>query len=425
MERKKRIVIVGAGFGGLAAAKALRRSPFDITVIDRRNYHLFQPLLYQVATGVLSPANIASPIRGILSRQKNTRVLLGEVIDFDCKNQEVILADGKVPYDALVVATGVVNNYFGNDHWREHAPGLKSIDDATEIRKRILSAFEKAERTNNDVDRKRLLTFVIIGSGPTGVELAGAISDIAHNTLRRDFRSINPSTARILIVEMADRPLTAYAPELSQKGLQALHRLHVEVKVSTKVVDISADGIRLVGPQGEEFVPSATKIWAAGVSASALGQKLANATGAPLDQRGRAIVAPDLSLPSHPNIFVIGDLANFSHGRQQPLPGLAPIAMQQGRYLKRRLEEWARGEKASKPFRYFDKGSMAVIGRYAAVAEVGKLKMSGILAWLGWLFIHLIYITQFRNRLLVLVQWGWTFFTLDRSARLITNDDQT
>jgi NADH:ubiquinone reductase (H+-translocating) len=418
---EKRVVIVGGGFGGLAAARVLRGSRFAVTLVDRRNFHLFQPLLYQVATGVLSPANIASPLRGILRRNKNCQVLLAEVTGVDVKHRKVLLADGELDYDALIIASGAQHSYFGNDHWEQFAPGLKTLEDATEIRKRVLSAFERAERETDEAKRRALLTFVIVGAGPTGVELAGALSDIANNTLKHDFRAIDPSTARIILVEGANVALGAYPPELSAKALAALQKLKVTIMLQSRVTDVRADGVMIVRDDKEEFIPSATMIWAAGVAASPLGKKIAEATGATVDRAGRVVVEPDLSLPNFPEIFVIGDLASYSHGVSKPLPGMAPVAMQQGKYLRRRIEELFAGRHASKPFRYFDKGSMAVIGRYAAVAVVGKFKMSGFIAWLGWLFIHLVLITQFRNRLLVLVQWGWTYFTLDRSARLITN----
>ncbi len=418
---EKRVVIVGGGFGGLAAARAMKRSRFAITLVDRRNFHLFQPLLYQVATGVLSPANIASPLRGILRRNKNCQVLLADVVGFDVKQRKVLLADGQLDYDALIIASGAQHSYFGNNHWEQFAPGLKTLEDATEIRKRVLSAFERAEREEDTEKRRALLTFVIVGAGPTGVELAGALSDIANNTLRNVFRAIDPTTARIILIEGGKEALGAYPPELSAKALDALKRLKVTVMLQSQVTDVRREGVVVKRDGNDEFIPSATMIWAAGVAASPLGKKIAEATGITLDRAGRVIVESDLSIANFPEIFVIGDLASFSHGVSKPLPGMAPVAMQQGKYLRRRIEELFAGRPASKTFKYFDKGSMAVIGRYAAVAVVGKLKMSGFIAWLGWLFIHVLLITQFRNRLLVLIQWGWTYFTLDRSARLITN----
>jgi NADH:ubiquinone reductase (H+-translocating) len=417
----KKLVIVGGGFGGLAAARAMRRSPYQIQLIDRRNFHLFQPLLYQVATGVLSPANIASPLRGILSKNYNCQVLMGEVVGFDVEHRKVKLADGELDYDALIVATGAQHSYFGNSHWEHFAPGLKTLEDATEIRRRILSAFEQAERELDPGKRQALLTFVIVGAGPTGVELAGALSDIANNTLRNDFRAIDPRSAKIILVEGADRPLSVYPPELTDRALRDLTRLHVTVRLRSQVVDVREDGVMIACDGQQEFVPCKTKIWAAGVAASALGKKLSEATGCSVDRAGRVVVEPDLSIPKYPEIFVIGDLANYGHGVDRPLPGMAPVAMQQGKYLKQRIADLFAGRSTKKHFRYHDKGSMAVIGRYAAVAVIGKLKLSGFIAWMGWLFIHVMLITQFRNRLLVLMQWGWTFFTLDRSARLITN----
>ncbi len=418
------MVIVGGGFGGLAAARALRRAPVDVTLIDRRNYHLFQPLLYQVATGELSPANIASPLRGILRRQKNCRVLMDEVDSIDVQQKLVHAAGVTLPYDSLIVAAGARHSYFGRDDWEAAAPGLKSIEDATEIRKRILFAFEAAERTDDAEAIKAWLTFVIVGAGPTGVEMAGAISEIAHHTLKRDFRKINPSDAHIILIEAAPHPLGVYPEELAAKARQSLERLQVVVRTHTKVTNV-ADGFVEVESGGTaERISTHTVVWAAGVAASPLGRKLADATGCTLDRAGRVIVSTDMSVEGHSNVFVIGDLANFSHQEDKPLPGLAQVAMQQGKYVAKLIQDRLRGRE-SKPFYYNDLGSMAVIGRYAAVALIGKRQFSGFLAWLIWVFIHLMQITQFRNRLLVLMQWGWSFFTRDRAARLITHYRET
>lgn len=423
------VVIVGGGFGGLYAARALRGAPLRITLIDRRNFHLFQPLLYQVATGGLSPANIAAPLRGILARQRNARVLLGEVRDVDVDQRRVVLADGSVAYDTLVVATGAVHSYFGHDEWAAAAPGLKTIEDATDIRRRILLAFENAER-QADPDRARAwLTFVVIGGGPTGVELAGALAEIARRTLRDNFRHIDPASATILLVEGADRILPLFPPPLSRRAEQSLRRLGVTVRTRTLVTDIRSDGVVLRTGDHEEHVAARTVLWAAGVQASPLGRTLAARTGAALDRAGRVAVQPDLTLPGHPEIFVIGDLALCRDERGEALPGIAPVAMQQARYVARvircRLRRGGRTVPAAAfaPFRYRDRGIMATIGRAAAVARVGRLHFWGYPAWLVWLFIHLLFLIEFQNRVLVMIQWAWNYFTRNRSARLITGED--
>jgi NADH dehydrogenase len=421
---RHKVVIVGGGFGGLAAARALRRAPVDVTLVDRRNYHLFQPLLYQVATGELSPANIASPLRGILRKQKNCRVMMDEVNAFDVQKKVVHATGVSLPYDSLIIATGARHSYFGRDDWEASAPGLKSIEDATEIRKRILFAFEAAERADHAEDVKSWLTFVIVGAGPTGVEMAGAISEIAHHTLKRDFRKINPSDAHIILVEAAPHPLGVYPEELSAKARKSLERLQVAVRTHTKVTNVADDAVEVESGGAVERIPTHTVIWAAGVAASPLGRKLSEATGCALDRAGRVVVSPDLSVAGHPDVFVIGDLASYSHHDGKPLPGLAPVAMQQGKFVARLIEDRLRG-RTTKPFHYIDRGSMAVIGRYAAVALIGKRQFAGFRAWLIWVFIHLMQITQFRNRLLVLMQWGWSFFTRDRAARLITHYQET
>jgi len=420
MREEHRIVVVGGGFGGLYAVQSLRRAPVDITLIDRRNFHLFQPLLYQVATGGLSPANIAAPLRGILARQRNARVLLGEVVAIDPPWRCVHLRDGaRVPYDTLVVATGATHNYFGNDHWGPLAPGLKTLEDATCIRARILHAFEAAERGADPEQMRACLTFVVIGAGPTGVEMAGAVAEVARDTLRHDFRRINPADAHVLLVDAADRVLPTYPPELSARAAASLTRLGVTVRTGVSVADIRPGEVVLRAGSGEERITTRTVIWAAGVRASRLGRVLAEATGAALDRVGRVVVGPDLTVPRHPEIFVIGDLASCADAAGRPLPGIAPVAMQQGRYVARLIEHRLRG-RTLPPFRYRHRGSMATIGRAAAVADLGWIRFWGYPAWLAWLFVHLMFIVEFHNRLLVFLQWAWNYFTRNRSARLIT-----
>lgn len=415
-----RVVIVGGGFGGLACARDLKGAPVDLKLLDRRNHHLFQPLLYQVATGELSPANIASPLRAILREQANCQTLLAEVVDFDLVDSKVVLANGEMHFDSLVVATGATHSYFGNDAWASTAPGLKTIDDATDIRRRILYAFEAAERTSDPAERDAWLTFVIIGAGPTGVEMAGAISEIANHTFRKDFRSINPAQAKILLVEAAPQPLGMYPDELVTKAKRSLERLHVQVLTNHKAVDITPETVTFEYQGQRQTVRARTTIWAAGVAASPLGKKLAAASQVPTDRVGRVIVEADFSLPGYPNVYVIGDLAHHQHGTERPLPGIAPVAMQAGKYVARKIRAKVTNNQVRDPFRYRDYGSMAVIGRYSAIAVVRGRKLSGILAWWAWLLIHLVQITQFRNRLLVFIQWGWNYFTRDRAARLIT-----
>lgn len=417
-----RVVIVGGGFGGLFAAKALHRAPVDVTLIDRRNFHLFQPLLYQVATGGLSPANIAAPLRNILKRQQNTRVLLGEVVDLDPTERIVRLADGsRIGYDALIIATGVSHNYFGRDEWSAYAPGLKTIEDATEIRRRVLLAFEKAELTRDAALRAALLTFVVVGAGPTGVELAGALAEIARDTLRYDFRAFDPADASIILIDAADRVLPGYPPDLSAKAKRSLQHLGVAVRTGVRVLDLRSNSILLqVGEQKSELAAH-TVLWAAGVKASPLGALLARRTGCLLDRVGRVQVNPDLALANHPEIRVIGDLALLNDEQGRPLPGVADVAMQQGRYAARAITAGLRGE-VLPPFRYHHKGSMATIGRASAVADFGRLRLSGYLAWLAWLFVHLINLIGFQSRLLVLLQWAGNYITHNRAARLITQD---
>jgi len=419
MAHPHRVVIIGEGFGGLSAARALRHVPVDVTLIDRCNYHLFQPLLYQVATGALSPANIASPLRNILKKQKNARVVLAEAKQIDVAQHRVILSDGVVDYDTLVVATGSSHQYFTHPEWEEFAPGLKTIEDATDMRRRILLAFETAEREPDPEKARALLTFVIVGGGPTGAELAGALGEIANDTLRRDFRKIDTSKARIILVEGTDRVLPAYPPELSGAARKMLERLGVSVRVNSLVTDIRHDSVTIREGGRVETIPARTVLWAAGVLGSPLGRMLCETAGAKSDKAGRVVVEPDLTLAGHPEIFVIGDLANSSHQTGQPLPGVAQPAIQAGRYVARAIENRLRG-KSIKPFHYFDKGNLATLGRGAAIADINGLHLSGLPAWLIWIFIHLLYIVEFQNRLLVFIQWGWFYFTYDRSARLIT-----
>jgi NADH dehydrogenase len=421
---KHRVVIVGAGFGGLYAARALRHADLDITIVDRRNFHLFQPLLYQVATGVLSPANIAAPVRSILKCQRNVRTLLGEVTGVDTERRRLQLADGALEYDSLILAPGSVSSYFGNDGWERHAPGLKSIEDATAIRARILSAFEQAELEQVPEKIRRLLTFVVVGGGPTGVELAGAIAEIARHTLTREFRTIHPEDARIVLLQEGNRVLESYPESLSLTAQRSLERLGVELLLGYRVTDVSEQGamLRNLATQAEELLESAVVLWAAGVQAAPLSQALQKATGCDLDQGGRVIVEADMSIVGHANIFVIGDMAHSRDAEGRVLPGVAPVAMQQAGFVGRMIRERLRGRDTnSRSFRYHDKGSMATIGRASAVASAGKLKMSGLLGWLAWLFIHLMYIVEYDNRVLVLFQWCWYYLTWNRSARLITN----
>jgi len=419
-----RVVIVGGGFGGLYAAQALRSPALDVTLVDRRNFHLFQPLLYQVATGGLSPADIAHPLRSILKRQRNVSVLLGEVVDFDVRGKRVLLADGELEYDSLVVAAGAVNHYFGHDDWQRHAPGLKSIEEATEIRSRILVAFEAAERERSPQARRSWLTFAIVGAGPTGVELAGAIGEIANYTLRRDFRVIRPSEARVLLIEAGDHVLPTYRPSLSARAAKDLAALGVTVRTGTLVQQVDESALVLRTGDRFERIDARTVIWAAGIRANPLAAKLAVATGLELDQQGRIPVISDLSLRPAPDVFVIGDMARCEQRDSKPLPGLAPVAMQQGSFVARRIVDRVRGkpDKRTPRFRYRNRGTMATIGRSRAVADLGWLAFGGLPAWLAWLFIHLMYLVEFENRVLVLWQWGWNYFTWNRGARLITGE---
>jgi NADH:quinone reductase (non-electrogenic) len=419
MAERHRVVIIGGGFGGLSLAHSLEHVPVDVTLLDRVNYHLFQPLLYQVATGSLSPANIASPLRQVLRKHKNVTVLLAEATHIDAQNRRVILNDGTVDYDTLVVATGSSHQYFGHAEWGQFAPGLKTIEDATNMRRRILLAFEAAERERDPERLRAWLTFVIVGAGPTGVELAGALGEIANDTLRHDFRDIDPSTAHIVLVEGADRILPTYPPHLSEAARKMVERLGVTVRTNAFVTDVGKDSVTVRQGDRTDVFRTRTILWAAGVLASPLGKILEQEAGAPIDKAGRVVVQPDLTLPGHPEIFVIGDLANFSHQGGKPLPGIAQPAIQQGHYVAKAIAKRLKGE-GTKPFHYFDKGNLAVIGRGAAIADLNWLRLSGLPAWLIWIFIHLLYIVQFQNRLLILLQWGWLYISYDRSARLIT-----
>jgi len=421
MSGAHRVAIIGGGFGGLYAAKSLGRAPVALTLIDRRNFHLFQPLLYQVATGGLSPGEIASPLRHVLRRHRNTEVVMGEAVDLDAEKRRVILRNGEVPYDDLIVATGATHDYFGHDSWKPLAPGLKTVEDATAIRSRLLAAFEHAEQEPDAQERHAWLTFVIVGGGPTGVELAGALGEIANDTLRHDFRHINPAEARILLIEGEERVLPGFPADLSRKAERQLLALCVRPVTRARVTDIDEGGVTVKEDGAEKRIPARTVLWAAGVRASKLGRVLAERAGATIDRVGRVVVLPDLTISGHPEIHVIGDLASFTHQGGKPLAGVAQVAMQEGRYVAEAIRRKAAGRPAAGPFRYFDKGSLATIGRNKAVAEFGKLHVSGFFAWFVWVFVHLMYLVEFENRLLVLVEWVYNYITRNRGARLITN----
>ncbi len=415
-----RVVIVGAGFGGLEAALKLGRAPVHVTVIDRNNHYVFQPLLYQVATAYLSPADITAPIRTVLRRQRNTEVLLAEATAVDLAVREVRVrdeitgAERSVPYDYLVLATGAGESYFGRDDWAAYAPSLKTIPDATALRRKVLLAFEEAELTAaSDPERVRsLLTFVIVGGGPTGVELAGAIAELAHRTLRGDFRHIDVTSARIVLIEALPRLLNTFPDSLSEKATRKLEKLGVEVRAGGRVEEVDADGVIVAG----ERIASHTVIWAAGVKASPAGAWI----GAETDRAGRVIVHGDLSVPGHPEIFVLGDTASATDADGKPLPGVAPVAMQQGRYIGRTIRARAEGREHPRPFKYFNKGNLATIGRSFAIADFGFARVSGFIAWVLWLGVHILYLIGFRNRLLVMLQWAWEYFTYEHGARIIT-----
>src|SRR5438874_215812 len=410
------VVVIGAGFGGLLATRTLARYPVRVTLIDRKNFHTFQPLLYQVATAGLSPGEIAAPIRWILSGYRNVQVLMGDVQDLDLARKVVKLGDGDISYDYLIVAAGASHAYFGHDEWEPLAPGLKTIEDALELRRRILLAYELAERRAANGEEELPLNFVVVGGGPTGVELAGTLAEIARNVLAEEFRSIDPKRTRILLLEGGPRILPAYPEDLSQSAVEQLQRLGVEVQTSSMVTGVETATVRM----GEARLPAAVILWAAGVAASPLGRKL----GVPIDRAGRVLVQPDLSIPGHSEVFVIGDLAALNDEDGKMLPGVAPVAIQQGDWvadtIARDLENQPRHN-----FRYHDKGSLATIGRAAAVAQFGKsgkFHLSGYFAWLAWLFIHILFLIGFRNRLIVLIQWAWSYLTYERGVRLITGD---
>ena len=415
-EEKPRVVIVGAGFGGLEAAKKLACQGVLVTVIDRTNYHLFQPLLYQVATAALSPADIAAPVRAILSRWNNMEVILAEVESVDVAAKKIKTTDMEIPYDFLILATGARHSYFGHNEWEKLAPGLKSLEDAIELRRRLLMAFEYAEKITDEAARKTAMTFVIIGGGPTGVEMAGAIAEIARYTLAKDFRHIDPSQARVILIEGEPRLLAGFPEDLSASAMKQLVDLGVEVRTSVRATNLTETGLQV----GDEFIPCRVKIWAAGNNASFVGKTL----GVPIDRVGRVMVNDDLTIPGHPEVQVIGDLANFSHQTGQPLPGVSPVAMQQGRHAARNILRMIKNREPQR-FRYWDKGSMATIGRNKAVADLNFVHLSGLPAWLVWLFVHIIFLVGFRNRLAVLFQWAWAYFTFNAGARLITRNFQS
>ena len=421
MASEHRVVIVGGGFAGLHAARKLRWANAQVTLLDRRNFHLFQPLLYQVATGALSPGNIAAPLRGVLKHQENTRVLLADVQGIDPANRKVLFDGGSVPYDSLIIAAGASHSYFGNDEWARIAPGLKTIEEATEIRRRILLAFEEAERETDPEVIKSLLTFVIVGAGPTGVELAGALEEISSHTFQDNFRTIRPSDARVILIEHANRVLPPFAPDLSMAAEVALKHLGATVMTGTKVTHIDRDHVTIERDGREENIYTRTVLWAAGVRACPLAAAVAEATGAQVDRAGRIVVEPDLTIKGYPDIFVVGDAAHFAHQGGAPLPGVAQVAIQEGRYAAKLIERRLDG-RALPPFHYRDLGNLATIGRAQAVAQFGRVKISGLLAWLTWLFVHLMHIVQFQNRVLVFFQWSWCYLTWNRSARLITGE---
>jgi NADH:ubiquinone reductase (H+-translocating) len=416
------VVIVGGGFGGLHAAQSLGTADVRVTLIDKRNFHLFQPLLYQVATGGLSPADISSPLRSILNKNQNTKVLMGEVRDIDPHQQKIFLRKSEITYDTLIVATGVSHHYFGNDQWASTAPGLKTVEDALEMRRRIFMAFEAAEKETDPEKRRAWLTFVIVGGGPTGVELAGAIAELAYSTLKKDFRNIDTAEAKVILVEGLDRVLPPYAPELSAKAEDSLVKLGVKVQTKALVTNISDNVVTIKQGDQVETVAARTVLWAAGVKASSMGKILSEHTGVALDRVGRVMVEPDLSIKGYPQIFVIGDLANFVKPEGTSLAGVAPVATQEGKYVAELITKRLVGGK-SPAFEYFDGGSLSVIGRHSAVADIGSVKLSGFFAWLIWVFVHIYYLIEFDNKLVVFIQWTWSYFTRKRGARLITGDE--
>jgi NADH dehydrogenase len=416
------IVIIGGGFGGLYAAKALRGTSTHVTLVDRRNFHLFQPLLYQVATGGLSPGDIASPIRAVFTGASNIRVVQAEVVDLDPNQKSIYLRDGKISYDALIIATGVRHHYFGNDQWAENAPGLKTVEEALDIRRRIFLAFEAAEREQDPALRKAWMNFVLVGGGPTGVELAGALAELAQHTLAKDFRIINSSDARIILLEGQDRVLPSYPNGLSVYVADALAELGVEVRTKAQLTSIQGDQVFIKTEVKTETLAAKTVIWAAGVQGSTLGKILKNRMQVPLDQAGRVMVTPELLVPGSEDVYVIGDLAHFQQQGSDPLPGVAQVAMQQGQYAAKHILGKDKGREMT-PFHYRDKGNLAVIGRNKAVAELGNLQFKGRFAWFIWIFVHIAYLIEFDNRLMVLIQWAFDYFLRKRGARLITGSD--
>ena len=426
MSRRPSVIIVGGGFGGLSTAQALKSAPVDVTLIDRNNYHLFQPLLYQVATGSLSAGEIAAPLRSVLSRQKNTRVLLGTVLDIDPRSKHVLLADGaSFEYDWLIVAAGSQSAYYGHEAWREWAPSLKSVEEAIDVRHKILYAFEVAERIADPAQRRAWLTFVIVGAGPTGVELAGAIAEIARQTLKNDFRSIDPKEARIILMDSADRVLPPFPEDLSEKAKRSLVKLGVEVQTGVMVKDIDKEGLTIQTHTGIDRLEASTVIWAGGVTVPALGKTLASRTKAETDRSGRIKVGPQLTIANYPDLYVIGDLAFALDRNGTPLQGVAQVAMQQGTYAAKAILGSVQGKPKQADFKYFDKGNLAVIGRWSAVANAFGVHLSGLPAWLIWAFIHLMYIVQFQSRILVFIQWAIQDLTFSRGARLITGTAAT
>ncbi|MFT4010913.1 MAG: NAD(P)/FAD-dependent oxidoreductase [Nocardioidaceae bacterium] len=419
-EHRHRVVVIGSGFGGLFATQALKHADVEVTMVAKTSHHLFQPLLYQVATGILSQGEIAPPTREVLARQKNARVLLGNVtaIDLDARTvtSEVLRRETVTPYDSLIVAAGASQSYFGNDHFAQYAPGMKSIDDALELRGRIFGAFELAELAEDDEEIRRLLTFVVVGAGPTGVEMAGQIAELAHRTLHKDFRHINTRSARVILLDAASQVLPSFGAKLGEVARRSLEKHGVEVMLGAMVTDLDERGLQVQLEGGtSQRIEAVTKVWAAGVSASPLGRTLADQTGASLDRAGRIAVNPDLTLPDHPEVFVVGDMIALDN-----LPGVAQVAIQGGKYAAKQIERRIEGEAPQPPFHYFDKGSMATISRFSAVALVGKLRVSGVIAWLMWLVIHLVYLTGFKNRFTALVRWTISFVTRGRQERAFT-----